>query len=192
MKADDYAALGVKIDELLEDRPWSEVLPLLKGLGPQPATVARRLQDLWRVARFAHPPLVGPSAKAQAAIPKQTIWVPRYSIIVDGEPVGAQRPRVFGAGGIAVDIPSLLYRRAIQVQAWKHGMKPIPCDGWTICIHIQAFMPCPWQKPDIDNIAKNVLDALDSDGYFRDQRVTCLKVDKIPAQSHSLTVDVAW
>jgi Holliday junction resolvase RusA-like endonuclease len=191
MKADDYTALAVKLDGLLETQAWSEVEPLLGGLGPKAATVATRLQELWEVPRFALPPLVRGTPKARAAAPIQP-HTTRHVLVIPGPAVAAQRPRVFRRGGIGIHIPSLLYRRAIQAKAWMAGMKPIESDTWAISVFIHIIQPNPLDKPDCDNVTKNVMDAFELDGYFRDQRVINQHTRKFYGAIPHTRLEVAW
>jgi Holliday junction resolvase RusA-like endonuclease len=192
MKADEYTLLAQRMDQALETEPWPAVEPMMLGLGVKPVTVANRLQEIWGVPRFELPPLMPKTARGRASLPDQLAVILRHRLELRGPTVAAQRPRVFGRGMVGVNIHELLFRRALQIRAWHQGMKPIPCDGWGVRISIAAHRPNPLTVPDVDNIAKTVLDAFTSDGYFRDQRVTGLSVYKLPGPVEKTVVEVSW
>lgn len=114
--------------------------------------------------------------------------------VVPGKPVGKGRPRVTRHGTYTPEA-TRGYQRAVQ-WAWKKaGGKRMPKDT-ALGVIIQAYLPIPsgvgkkkraeWdrlcryhtKRPDGDNIAKAVLDALNGLAYDDDSAVSCLTVGK--------------
>lgn len=110
----------------------------------------------------------------------------RYDFRVDGIPKGQPRARAFSRGGKAgVFDPG-------TADAWKHAVamagralrpsSPI-ASGVGVTVQVDCFLPRPKRlmrakdtsdviphvgKPDADNLAKAVLDALTADGWWAD------------------------
>lgn len=100
----------------------------------------------------------------------------RVQFRVPGVPIPQPRPRVFG--GVAVSAPKghpvIAYKEAVNVAAWIAWNQRPPLTG-PVAVELLFLMPRPsalrWKtkpmprlphtaKPDADNLAKAVLDAL--------------------------------
>lgn len=109
--------------------------------------------------------------------------------IVDGKPQGKQRPR-FSRISKTVYTPNktVKYEKQIAKAYTDSGGKCIPADGY-VSVNVSAFFPVPKsyskkkredclerrlrpdKKPDMDNILKVVLDALNKVAYEDDKQV---------------------
>ena len=109
--------------------------------------------------------------------------------IVDGKPQGKQRPR-FSRISKTVYTPTKTakYEKQIAKAYTDSGGKCIPADCY-VCVSVSAFFPVPKsyskkkredcierilrpdKKPDMDNIMKVVLDALNKVAYEDDKQV---------------------
>lgn len=109
--------------------------------------------------------------------------------IVDGKPQGKQRPR-FSRISKTVYTPTKTakYERRIAEAYTESGGKCIPADCY-VSVNVSAFFPVPKsyskkkredclerilrpdKKPDMDNILKVVLDALNEVAYEDDKQV---------------------
>lgn len=115
------------------------------------------------------------------------------SFVVAGEPVPQPRPRVSTVGGFArayvpKDHPVHAYRQAVQLSAAAAGLRQVakPVQVVITCVFarpkshyakrgLKAAAPV-LPRPDVDNLAKSVLDALG--GFFDDTLVEGLAVVK--------------
>ena len=112
--------------------------------------------------------------------------------VIDSEPCGKGRPRFTKNGhcytpGKTTDYEQLVvdsYRAAGHARYLPHS-GPVVCDikaifampkNHTRGVHECGF-PC-FKRPDCDNIAKIVLDALNGIAYADDSQVSCLTVSK--------------
>ena len=115
---------------------------------------------------------------------------------VPGAPQGKARPRVTRAGHAYTPEKTKAYETVVrQCYLQNVGMRHFP-DGTAICAHIYASYPVPkgtskkdrqamldgkilpTKKPDADNIAKIILDALNGYAYKDDSCVVRLTVSK--------------
>lgn len=129
-------------------------------------------------------------------------------ITVMGDPRGKERPRAVRRGGsIVVYTPQETkdYEKQIAweyvAQGGKYSDKPIKC-------HINAYLSMPnsasakrrkmmlegkilpTKKPDIDNIAKIVLDGLNGVAYKDDTQITFLCVTKLFSDLPRLEIEI--
>ena len=127
--------------------------------------------------------------------------------VIPGPPVGKGRPRFSTAGGkprsytpaVTREYEALISARAAEAM---QGHAPLTTP---LTVYIHAFMSIPlsWSKakrqaaldgpsypprPDVDNIAKTVLDGMNGVVYADDAQVTYLKVTKKYAEEGSVTV----
>lgn len=128
----------------------------------------------------------------------------RVLLIVDTEPQGKARPR-FDSRSRRTYTPAktLAYEWEIR-QAWKetHAGRPPMVGDVEVQIVARFRMPKTWserkkkqtdgspcrKKPDADNIAKAVLDALNEYAYADDAQVVGLKVSKRWATRSSVEI----
>lgn len=120
-------------------------------------------------------------ASTSAALPRKPYKV---SLWVDGVPKGQPRPRAFARGGhAAVYDPGTAEGWKSQIaEAFRFHRPPTPIEG-PVSVTLKFFFPRPgrlrkkksppgeiWHtaKPDVDNLAKSVFDALQQIGMFRD------------------------
>lgn len=190
MRAADYAVLAAQLDEVLH--LGISAADHLIPTEVKPATVATQLAKIWWGTPALLPTPVGKSKAARNAEPNQGLLrFCQLEFQMLGPLVATARPRVFKGGGIGLPLPGVLFRRAIQCAALKKGAKQIPSDDWLLGVEVVAWQPNRAAKPDVDNLAKGVMDALEGLGLFRDQRVTNLSVSKLTGPS-ALLVRVRW
>lgn len=112
---------------------------------------------------------------------------------VPGEPQGKARPRFTRGGRTYTPRKTVAYEDAIREEFLKSGGQ---ITDLPVKVQISAFYKIPisasksraakmdggeilpTKKPDTDNIAKVVCDALNGVAYKDDAQVCCLKVDK--------------
>lgn len=103
------------------------------------------------------------------------------TIVIDGEPIGKGRPRFTRKGTVYTPDKTRKYERQI-VRAWNNQEK----FSGALNVKIEAFMKIPQRckttrptkKPDIDNIAKIIMDGLNKVAWDDDKQVVELKVIK--------------
>jgi len=126
---------------------------------------------------------------------------------IPGPPIGKGRPRFSSVGGrprsytpaVTRDYESLIAARAAEAMA---GREPLQTP-LTVYIYASMSIPISWSKakrqsaldgdiyparPDVDNIAKTVLDGMNGVIYEDDAQVTYLKVSKKYAEEGMVTV----
>lgn len=117
--------------------------------------------------------------------------------VVPGQPVGKGRPRASSRGGFVrmyTDAKTLSYEQVIAKQA-RYAMGPLEVLATPISMRIVSLysIPVSWSKrkqqlalngelipgkPDLDNVAKAVLDALNGVVYQDDKQVIRLVIEK--------------
>lgn len=108
---------------------------------------------------------------------------------VFGKPQGKARPRFTKRGGAYTPKKTVDYETQIR-QAYIAAGGTLISDTEPILICITACfkkaksnkMHFPTLKPDTDNIAKVVCDALNGIAYKDDKQITCLTADKVWAE----------
>jgi Holliday junction resolvase RusA-like endonuclease len=126
---------------------------------------------------------------------------------IPGPPIGKGRPRFSTAGGkprsytpaVTREYEALIAARAVEAMAGREPLK----TPLRVMIEATMSIPLSWSKtkrqaaldgdvypsrPDVDNIAKTVLDGMNGVVYEDDAQVTHLKVNKKYAQEGSVTV----
>lgn len=123
---------------------------------------------------------------------------------VPGEPRGKGRPR-FGNGRTYTDAKTVAYERLIAGQA--AAAMPCPATELPVYVRVDIYKGVPkswpmWRrkralealeipgKPDLDNVAKAVLDALNGVAYADDTQVVRLVVQKAYSLDPRLEVTV--
>ena len=119
------------------------------------------------------------------------------SFSVPGKPQPKQRPRVLKSGITYTPRETLLYEEKVIQAAKDSGTLPqSPIEDQALKMILWAFMPIPasWSKkkkeqarnrkiyptnrPDIDNLAKIVMDALNRIAYADDSQIVQLVINK--------------
>ena len=112
----------------------------------------------------------------------------RFTFVVHGKVVGSARPRVT-RHGTYIPAKTRRYRELIRGEFIEQGGRRIPGP---VSVEITCVRELPksrpksvdWEvdtfKPDVDNIAKNVLDALNGLAWDDDSQVVELRVRKMP------------
>jgi len=129
---------------------------------------------------------------------------------VYGEPVGKGRPRFAKRGAFVstyTPLKTKTYEDEIRMMAKAAMGSSEPLDTpMTVAIYIRVGIPAsyskqkrkdalegilkPTKKPDIDNIAKCFLDAMNDIVYFDDKQVVNLHVTKVYAETPAVEVMV--
>jgi Holliday junction resolvase RusA-like endonuclease len=127
--------------------------------------------------------------------------------VIPGPPVGKGRPRFSTVGGtprsytpaVTRDYEALIAARAAEAMAGREPLK----TPLRVMIEATMSIPLSWSKtkrqaaldgdvypsrPDVDNIAKTVLDGMNGVVYADDAQVTYLKVSKKYAEEGMVTV----
>jgi len=127
--------------------------------------------------------------------------------VIPGPPVGKGRPRFSTAGGkprsytpaVTREYEALIAARAAEAMAGRDPLK----TPLRVMIEATMSIPLSWSKtkrqaaldgdvypsrPDVDNIAKTVLDGMNGVVYEDDAQVTHLKVNKKYAEEGLVTV----
>jgi Holliday junction resolvase RusA-like endonuclease len=130
--------------------------------------------------------------------------------VIPGPPVGKGRPRFSTAGGkprsytpaVTREYEALIAARAAEAMGGRDPLK----TPLRVMIEATMSVPLSWSKtkrqaaldgdvypsrPDVDNIAKTVLDGMNGVVYEDDAQVTHLKVNKKYAEEGSVTVWLA-
>lgn len=130
-----------------------------------------------------------------------------YTIQILGEPQGKERPRFNRKTGVVyTPVKTKNYEQMIRNEYIKQGGKLLNGE---ICVVIQAYFKIPkhakkaekhlmldgfvepQKKPDIDNIAKIVLDGLQSVAFADDKQVTSLIVRKNYGEESMVTIFIS-
>lgn len=119
---------------------------------------------------------------------------------VDGKVVGSARPRVT-RHGTYIPKATREYRKLIAA-AYTAKAKGRKATG-PVTVYIDVFRELPKSrpkkvtgepdtfKPDVDNIAKNVLDALNGIAWEDDSQVVCMRIKKHPRTRRSEFIEVS-
>lgn len=126
---------------------------------------------------------------------------------IPGEPQGKARPRVLRSGHAYTPQKTVEYERRVQAAFAMCGGHAFP-KGVPLCVIIIAYFAPPksikgarrismikgeihpTKKPDSDNIAKCVLDALNGLAYHDDSQVAILVVRKRYAEHPRVDVEI--
>lgn len=134
------------------------------------------------------------------------------SFSVPGVPHGKGRPRFARRGSFVnayTDAKTASYENLVKVLAMQAmgDKEPIP-DPVHVYINISICPPASWSnkkrdlalrsdiyptgKPDIDNVAKGILDAMNGVVYLDDKQVVSLQVKKSYEPMDQVFVGVEW
>lgn len=137
---------------------------------------------------------------------------------IPGKVKGQPRPRITTVGGHpraydpqdAVDYKSWVRMRCIDAMRVSHNTDPCPIAGTGYQLEIVAHVSVPssWSKkraaaalrgeveprvkPDADNIAKIIMDAINGILWRDDKDVTSLMVSKVYSEKETVCVTVCW
>lgn len=129
------------------------------------------------------------------------------SFFYQGTPRGQGRPRFSRANGAYKSSEDKAYERALCMAYWAEHAGKRPLDG-PLTIRIKAIFPIPKSKPkqeqelmrrgeikptcrpDMDNIQKSVLDALNKVAFPDDKAVTWLIGQKIYGDVPGVYVEI--
>lgn len=117
----------------------------------------------------------------------------RETFVIPGEPVAKGRPRMTRTGHAYTPSKTRLYEEHIR-DLWKKKTVAEPPTGLPLRVCVDAFFPIPksmskknrkaldgaphTKKPDADNVAKAVLDALNGLAFDDDSRICDLTITK--------------
>ncbi len=124
-------------------------------------------------------------------------------------PQGKGRPRVvrnYGQTQVYTPDATANAEKVIQVEALRAGVRPL--DGpVAVEIIVRHRAPkslnrvqrgkalngdlLPTRKPDLDNVAKLVLDSLNGRAWADDAQVTSLKINRLYAEEDGLTIAIS-
>lgn len=114
------------------------------------------------------------------------------SFTVPGKPVPKQRPRMTRWGSVYTPAETTRYERLVAQCARAAGAAPVS-GPVAVDIHVQLPIPKSWskarrsaadggphtQRPDIDNLAKSVLDGLNGVAWADDAQVCSVSASKV-------------
>lgn len=126
---------------------------------------------------------------------------------IPGKPVGKARPRVTRTGHAYTPEKTVLYENWVkdcflnQCSDWKPDNGeykavivaefPIPQSKSRKAVEqMMQHVVNPQGKPDLDNIAKSILDALNGLAYSDDSHITSLFIKKIYSDDPKVTVTI--
>jgi Holliday junction resolvase RusA-like endonuclease len=127
---------------------------------------------------------------------------------VPGEPRGKARPRFTKTGHTYTDSKTKAYEQEIVAYYRKNfGAFKLPDDAFvrvkvtahyqipksatkTATASMQAGRILPSRKPDIDNVLKIVLDALNGVAYKDDSRVVCVEAEKVYSFTPRIVIEI--
>lgn len=110
---------------------------------------------------------------------------------VPGKPVAKQRPRMTLTGRVYTPSETTRYERLVAASASAQGVRPM-VGPVRVSMEIRFPIPASWtkarkihadgaphsQRPDLDNIAKAVLDGLNGVAWHDDAQVACVSAEK--------------
>ena len=127
-------------------------------------------------------------------------------ITVPGAPVGKARPRVTRSGHAYTPEKTRAYEQKVKL-CWKQQSGEHFPPGAGICVEIAAYMPIPsslsmrkqetlfgkehLKKPDLDNVIKAILDALNGCAYGDDSAIWMVTASKYYGKSPQVKIRLA-
>ena len=129
------------------------------------------------------------------------------SIIIPGKPLGKQRPRVLKSGITYTPKKTVNYETFVKMMYLEKYAGEKPFEG-PVSMLISAFYQIPKSaskrrreamakhdippttRPDIDNIAKIIMDALAGIAYEDDKQITSCSINKLYSDEPKVIVNV--
>lgn len=107
-------------------------------------------------------------------------------IVVPGRPVPKARPRLGKRGNVYTPTRTKQYEELV---AWK--TKEVIKEPFTgnIAVYIKVYVKNN-VFPDLDNIAKSILDGMNKVAYHDDKQVSCLVIQRIKGQEEKVEVEL--
>lgn len=107
-------------------------------------------------------------------------------IVIPGRPVPKARPRLGKGGHVYTPARTKQYEELV---AWK--TKEVIKEPFTgnIAIYIKVYVKNN-VFPDLDNIAKSILDGMNKVAYHDDKQVSCLVIQRIKGQEEKVEVEL--
>ncbi|MBR3795752.1 MAG: RusA family crossover junction endodeoxyribonuclease [Clostridia bacterium] len=130
--------------------------------------------------------------------------IEKRKFVLDGPPRGQGRPR-WGNGRAYKAREDVSWESSIAAAYWRDNPRAPKYTG-QVHVTIEAYLPIPQsanraarfdmaankqpalKKPDVDNVAKAVLDALNGVAWNDDKQITLLIVQKLYSDDPHLTV----
>lgn len=107
-------------------------------------------------------------------------------IVVPGRPVPKARPRLGKRGNVYTPTRTKEYEQLVGWCAKQHIQETIDGD---IALHIKVYVKNNI-FPDIDNIAKSIMDGLNGVAYKDDKQVSCLTVQRIKGNEEKVEIEL--
>lgn len=102
------------------------------------------------------------------------------AFFVPGPPVGKERPRMTRSGRVYTPKRTVEYERKVRLCALAAGVRRKARPA-AIALRVHIFVRNPRARPDADNIAKAICDALNGVAYDDDAQVVDLHARKLHA-----------
>lgn len=107
-------------------------------------------------------------------------------IVVPGRPVPKARPRFGKQGNVYTPARTKQYEELV---AWKtKEVIKEPLTG-NVAVYIKVYVKGD-VFPDLDNIAKSILDGMNKVAYYDDKQVACLAVQRIKSREEKVEVEL--
>lgn len=109
-----------------------------------------------------------------------------YTIVIPGRAVPKARPRLGRNGNVYTPRRTKQYEELVGWKA-KEVIKQ-PFEG-SISLQIRVYVRRN-VFPDLDNIAKSVMDGLNGAAYKDDRQVSCLTIQRIQGQEEKVEIEI--
>jgi len=110
----------------------------------------------------------------------------QIKIVIPGRPVPKGRPRFGRGGNVYTPKRTREYEELVGWYAKQCIPKPLKGD---IELHIKVYVKNN-VFPDIDNIAKAIMDGLNGVAYRDDRQVVCLSVQRIKGREERVEIEL--
>ena len=123
-----------------------------------------------------------------------------YEFSIDILPVPKARPRFTRNGGCYTPTNTAVYEQILYAEAKKAGVQPAP-KGTPVYVEVEFHIPYPVSmsrkhrafaqpavRPDVDNLAKAVLDGLNGVAWHDDKQIIQLRARKRYADAAQVNV----